>query len=157
MQKRRRRNKDFMNVGPSFTNRSRAIVVATIGAMTCACSWFDPDRQARTNADAVVPLVPDSPEVRRLIADGARIQPDRRSRNGSPEQKTFIDTMLAQPKIGVPPGSFVRIIEQSKAQCTRHPHVGPYYIKVIVTTGSEKGKIAWGCLGDGIYLAHVMP
>ena len=119
------------------------------------CSWFDADHWIK--CDVPVRLVIDSFAVQKLIAEGERIERARQTGQESPEQDRFIDAMGASPNIEISPGSYFRLLQNSEAVCTKARYSTAKYVKLEVTTGKAKSKIVWGCLGEGVYIAHTMP
>jgi hypothetical protein len=133
----------------------RAAALGALYAAGAGCAMFDYEHAARAVSGRQVKLVLDTPDVQRLVT-GAESS-DRSSTGGLREQGRFLDLMEGQPAVGIPPGSYVRILERSHAVCTRQPNENPYFVKVRVTSGVAKGETGWGCLGVDIVLAHDMP
>ncbi len=127
-----------------------AAVTGTLVLLSC-----DADHQAITDKSRTTRLVPDSPEVRSLIADAQRLNRDKKNDVESPEQDAFVDAMTSRQTIEVPPGSYLRILQWSTAVCAKVRY-NSVFIKVQVTTGDAKGEIGWGCMLD-ITLTNPLP
>jgi hypothetical protein len=92
-----------------------------------------------------VRLVLDTSEVQSLLTEAEHLSADAVLDGELPEQKAFVDAMASQSSIEISPGSYLRILQPSHAVCTKRPHQNPYFVKVLVTTGSAKRHIGWGC------------
>jgi hypothetical protein len=153
--------------------------------VSTGCQLFDPGYRAKTSEIHEIRLVADSERVQGLISRqdahsvGERASVDRFlkdearlvQQNRQPEldqllkhpeiympgRIAFLDAMAQEPTAAVAPGSFCRILQRSSAVCSRHPQENPYFIKVRVTSGMNKGVEGWGCLGNGIGLTVAWP
>jgi hypothetical protein len=77
---------------------------------------------------ARVQIAYDSPEARRLIADGNRP-----------------DDLLKLPGFPVPIKSYCSIIERSISKCGATPQVAAVYVLIKVTSGPSNGQQGWAC------------
>ena len=135
----------------------RATARATLALMAIIASWdCDYDHQGMSDRSRAVRLVPDSPEVRRLLI-AERMNRVRKNETESPEQNAFVDAMTSRQTIEVPSGSYFRLLEWSEAVCTKRPGQNPRYIEVRVTMGSAKGSIGWACLGVDVAFTNAPP
>jgi hypothetical protein len=161
----------------TITSRSVSILIAIpVVVMTCGCDTFNPNRQIRTQ-DTAVPLIAVSPEVDHILsAEKTRhAQASQRviikgSKEASFEQVekflwdpeleypghgNFLAAMAQQPSLTIPPKSYLRILEDSKAKCD-NPRYTTNFIKVRVTSGPLEGRIGWVC-EDYVYRTVVWP
>jgi hypothetical protein len=123
------------------------LVLVILGAMGGVCC--DYDHEAISDKSRVIRLVPDTQEVRLLLASGERLGlANKRNDAKLSEQTAFVDAMTSRATIEIPPGTYFRVLEWSNAVCSTRPQENPAYIKVLITTGSAKGEIGWACLGD---------
>ena len=159
-----------------------SLLAATVVTLCIAssCRLFDPNYEAQTNKIGDIRLVVDSTRVRSLISQQDALGPGENeavhrffndehrlsAQNNRdelhrilthpeiyiPDRITFLDAMAMEPTTTVQRGSFCRILQRSRAICSRHPQENPSFVRVRVTSGKEKGVEGWGCLGDGIGL-----
>src|SRR5580658_1747174 len=110
-------------------------------ASSLACRLFNPDFQYISDQFKTVQFVRDSAQVRRLVTDAQSFKQEKEPGVKAPEQIAFVDEMLNQPSIEVPAGSYLRMLEQSGASCSKIPYEAARYARVRVTTGSAKGQV----------------
>ncbi len=74
-----------------------------------------------------------------------------------PERIVFLNAIHSAKCTEVPESSYGRVLERSEAICSSHPQENPRLMKIAITTGSSKGVVGWGCLGDGLAYSVTMP
>lgn len=79
----------------------------------------------------------DSPEVRKLVADG------------DPP-----DELFKMPGFSVPVKSYCSIIERSTSKCGPTPEATAVYVMIKVTSGPSLGKQGWAC---EIFVHQIFP
>jgi hypothetical protein len=126
-------------------------------ASSLACRLFNPDFQYISDQFKTVQFVRDSAQVRRLVMDAQSFKQEKKPGVKAPEQIAFVDAMLNQPSIEVPAGSYLRMLEQSGASCSKAPYQNARYVRVRVTTGGAKGEVGWGCWGVNLAGVNAMP
>jgi hypothetical protein len=108
-------------------------------------------------------IVLDSQDIHRLIADeGIRDAAERRvpfhhsfQRIGeewehtetyaNSERSHFLKTIVNEPSVSLPDGTYLQNVEISKAKCFLDPVSTPTFFKVRVLSGPLKGKEGWTC------------
>jgi hypothetical protein len=151
------------------------LIVISVVLMTCGCDVLNPNRQLITQ-DRTILLISVSPEVDHLLsveriqeAEASRRLPEgtkeeslRRFRKllKDPERYypghgSFLSAMAQQPSAAIPPKSYLRPLDDSKAKCS-DPTYTTNFIKVRVTSGSLQGRVGRVC-EDFVYRTVAMP
>jgi hypothetical protein len=121
--------------------RVHAAFVVGVSLATFGCGLVglvDPNYAYATQGDLhpTIHLVRDTPEVRALLANAA-------PQKVAPSTAQLRDAMAREPGVVVPGGSYVRLLEFSRAQCEDFNHFN--FMKVRVTSGRRKGAEGWAC------------
>jgi hypothetical protein len=130
------------------------LLISGLCGITVGCSFlFD----TVSDSAKTVRLVDDSPAIEAAIKQAEEV--DRHSRFGQefPARREFLNAMAASPSFEVPPRTHFHELELSEAICSHRLYQNPTYVKLMIKTGPYKGRIGWGCMGDGISRAHSMP
>lgn len=97
--------------------------------------------QLNGTSSALVTLISDSPDVRRLLTEEGEPHPDRDPH----ARKDFLRSMSQLPGISVPGGSYCDLVERSKSRCVDTA----VYVLVQITTGPSRGQRGWMCETSG--------
>ena len=134
--------------------RTTPLLISGLCGITVGCSFlFD----TVSDSDRAVRLVDDSAAIEAVIKQAGEV--DRHSRFGQeiPARREFLNAMAASPGFEVPPRTHFHELELSEAICSPSLDQNPRYVKLVIKDGPYKGRIGWGCMGDGISRAHTMP